>query len=531
MSKTILIVEGDANQSRTLASVLEARGFRVEETLDGKGSPETIRSLRPDLVLMAVDLSAGQNGYILCGKLKKDDELKSVPLVIFGNPDGFSQHRKLKTHADDYVSKPLDESELIAAVSGLIGLPEGAGDQAFDDAVDEDTVAEEIAVDPDRLDEAFSDLTADEASDEGLDAVNEDASLSVEVPLERTGEHQVPDVFSALDQTPPPSWDDEPAEEATHVGPAPERGASAPSPSYAFTPAPVGDPNELRHLRAQVGELQATLDDTLSRVSQLQGQVQEMELELEQKSTELVAARATAGGASTRDTLALKEAANRKDKEILRLKSELNEKDQEILELRDREVQLETAAAEGGDVKAHLDAQVQTLSQRAEQLGQDKRRLEQELQQLQQESRGAIARAGALETELAGVQAELAHHRERADRAESDLATLRADLESANASLASESERARQARAEVEGLRAEMTEQIDTFAAQAGELREQLNEQQEIAIRNEDRATRLYARIRADEKLREKTKKALAVAQQLLEEQPSEDVDLDESTG
>src|SRR5690606_20671282 len=107
------------------------------------------------------------------------------------------------------------------------------------------------------------------------------------------------------------------------------------------------------------------------------------------------------------------------------------------------------------------------------------------------------------------------------------LATAREELEAAQRAVESETVRAAEAREEVESLRRELTEQIDTFSAQAIELRDKLATQQAAAERNEERATRLYARIRADEKLREKTKKALAVAQQLLEEQPAEEIELD----
>uniref|UniRef100_UPI003AFB82B7 Ubiquitin-domain-containing protein,Response regulator FrzS,Vesicle-associated membrane protein 2 n=1 Tax=Myxococcus xanthus TaxID=34 RepID=UPI003AFB82B7 len=124
-SKKILIVESDTALSATLRSALEGRGFTVDETTDGKGSVEQIRRDRPDLVVLAVDLSAGQNGYLICGKLKKDDDLKNVPIVIIGNPDGFAQHRKLKAHADEYVAKPVDADQLVERAGALIGFPEG----------------------------------------------------------------------------------------------------------------------------------------------------------------------------------------------------------------------------------------------------------------------------------------------------------------------------------------------------------------------------------------------------------------------
>src|SRR5258708_38688512 len=103
MSKNGRLVESDSATSAAMKAELEGRHFSIEETADGKGCVELIRRQRPDLVVLAVDLPQGQNGYILCSKLKKDDELKSVPIVIIGNADLFAQHRKLKTRADDYL--------------------------------------------------------------------------------------------------------------------------------------------------------------------------------------------------------------------------------------------------------------------------------------------------------------------------------------------------------------------------------------------------------------------------------------------
>ena len=129
MSKNILIVESESALSRTVRAPLQERGFAVQETSDGRGSRELIRRDKPDLVVMEVELSAGQNGYILCGKLKKDDELKQIPIVMVGNADGFPQHKKLKTRADEYVPKPIDAAALVEMVGNLIGFPEPPGDR------------------------------------------------------------------------------------------------------------------------------------------------------------------------------------------------------------------------------------------------------------------------------------------------------------------------------------------------------------------------------------------------------------------
>ena len=196
MSKQILIVESDSNLSRNMRGALDKKGYGVDETTDGKGCVELIRRKRPDLVLLAVDLAANQNGYLICGKLKKDDELKAIPVIIVGSPDGFTQHKKLKTRADEYVAKPVDLPAMVNAVGGIIGFPDLAEADVVEDEslslselVEDDDeprtgelAPEEIAVDTaddgtvegdpalDMLDAAFDDISAKPNGHAGYEA-------------------------------------------------------------------------------------------------------------------------------------------------------------------------------------------------------------------------------------------------------------------------------------------------------------------------------------------------------------------------
>ena len=124
MSKSVLIVEKDLALMKELREELQGRGYEVDETTDGKGAPELIRRKRPTCIVLAVDLDAGQNGYIICKKLKSDADLKSVPIIIIGDPKGFGQHQRLKTRAEDYLSKPLAAFALADGVRNLVGFPE-----------------------------------------------------------------------------------------------------------------------------------------------------------------------------------------------------------------------------------------------------------------------------------------------------------------------------------------------------------------------------------------------------------------------
>ncbi|RYZ33139.1 MAG: response regulator, partial [Myxococcaceae bacterium] len=230
------------------------------------------RVSRPELVVLAVDLSAGQNGYLICGKLKKDDDLKALPIVIIGSPDGFAAHSKLKARADEYVAKPVDTDTLVDRVGSLIGFPElPASDEVVDDSLTLDSLGddfgkedaasdfgEEIAVDTgeepavpgedlDMLDEAFGDLsepvtgTPEEeavlAPPDEMESPSAEEELSALDSLGSDNDDSL-DVLSDL-------GDDEP-EEKTVIGfmppvdPEPVRAAPTPAPVRAApTPAPL----------------------------------------------------------------------------------------------------------------------------------------------------------------------------------------------------------------------------------------------------------------------------------------------------
>ncbi|MBN9684977.1 MULTISPECIES: response regulator [unclassified Corallococcus] len=584
MSKRILIVESDATLATTLQQALEARGFSAQTTGDGKGSVELIRRERPDLVVLAVDLSAGQNGYLICGKLKKDDELKTVPIVIIGSPDGFAAHSKLKARADEYVAKPVDADVLIERVGGVIGFPEPpvSNEVVEDESLTLDSLgeepatdfgSEEIAVDTgeeaavagedlDMLDDAFSDLS---------EPVTGTPEEPVVAPPEEMESPSGLEEISALDSLGPDNDDsldmlgglDEP-EEKTVIGfmppvdpepvaaaptPPPARAAAAPLRAVpppattrpavaapvtsAAAPGPsAADLAELRNLRAKVAELTSALEDARAETTQVEERVQSLESELQAKATELEASRSTAGK-SDKDTFALRDTVNKRDKEILRLKSELNQKDQEIIELKDQHLELEQKASTSDEELNRRDAQIKTLTSRTEQLTTERKRVDQQLATAKEEARGATARLGTLQAELDQHQAQAQEMVAEADSLRAQVAQQDADLQAAREEAEGLRSQVEAAQGELEGLRgqleqaqADLSNQSAQAAAEADGLRARITELEQAAVRNEERVTKLYARIKGDEKLREKTKKALAIAQQLLDE-PGTAVDAD----
>ncbi|MFT3836611.1 MAG: response regulator [Myxococcaceae bacterium] len=536
MSKQVLIVENDSNLSHAMRDKLSARGFDVEETNDGKGSAELIRKTKPDLVVLAVDFAAGQNGYIICKKLKSDDELKAIPVIIVGNPDGFAAHRKLKTHADDYLGKPFDPSTIVDRAGALIGFPEPTTPEVVQDdslnlseLLDEDTAADKDAPPP------VTDETVGSADPdfEMVDSVFDDVKTgATDAPA--TSDHE--ELRSEEYQL----------EERTMIGEAP---APPPPPAAATSGRSDG---EMRELKTKVAELTGSLEAAHSRTEELEAKVRELEQDLENRTTELETAKSTssAGKSDNKEVFALKEQANKKDKEILRLKTELNDKEKEVIELHEKENTLEQQLSESGGEMAKKDAQLKTATAKADQLSNERKKIDQQLMTAREEARSSTAKLTTVEAELEELQGknetlqmDIATLRTEKDEAESakreasgrakelddELAQAKLDLEAKT----TEAEEARsaneQAQIDLDSAKNQLTAQATSFADEIGGLRRRITELEESAAKHEERVKALFARVKSEEALREKVKTALADATQMLEEQaPQSDLDLSE---
>ncbi|MEW5737502.1 MAG: response regulator [Myxococcota bacterium] len=558
MSKTVLIVEKDQGLMRSIREALEGRGFGVEESSDGKGAPELIRRSRPDCVVLAVDLDAGQNGYIICKKLKSDDDLKGVPIVIIGDPKGFGQHQKLKTRAEEYVGKPLETTELLERIGGLIGFPTApetpaASDDGFDPGSLLDEEGTSTSADDVPLESSTSEETVG-SSDPDFEMVDsmfeEKAAPPVEEEISVSTDSGIRPVEMPAEEVSLSSPGDEeyPAEK-TVIGfmpPAPPpRKESAPFTSGAST---IGLDADSRELRAKVTELTGSLDEARQRATELENRVRELEGELESKNTELETARASGGKSDNKEVFALKDSINKKDKEILRLKNELNAREQELVELRDKENSLEQQASESSGELARKDAQLKTLQAKADQLAGERKKVDQQLLQAREEARSAAAKLSTLQGDFDSVQARLTEVEAQLEplrdaqseaenakaQAESELSEVRGELEAVKGQL---DERIReaddlrsqleQAQIDLDSARNQLTTQATTFADEISGLRQRLADSEAETGRQEERANRHQARLKAQQEQLERLKETLQQALSSIETASSEAEDLD----
>jgi DNA-binding NarL/FixJ family response regulator len=81
MERTVLIVDDHAGFRTSVRRLLEADGFRVVgEAQDGAGGIQTARELRPDLVLLDIQLP-DIDGFEVCAELRQSDRAPAVVLT------------------------------------------------------------------------------------------------------------------------------------------------------------------------------------------------------------------------------------------------------------------------------------------------------------------------------------------------------------------------------------------------------------------------------------------------------------------
>jgi adenylate cyclase len=120
MSAHILIVDDVAQNLRLLSDLLTARGYRTSTAATGEDALTRIAADPPDLVLLDV-MMPGMNGYDVCRAIRADPACAVLPVVLVTALDPEQERVKgLNAGADDFLSKPINQAELMARVRSLL---------------------------------------------------------------------------------------------------------------------------------------------------------------------------------------------------------------------------------------------------------------------------------------------------------------------------------------------------------------------------------------------------------------------------
>lgn len=105
-----------------LEEVLVGEDYRVILARDGDEAIDVIARDPPDLVLSDVRMP-GLDGFELCRALKAAPETRLIPVVLLtGATEAHDRIRAIEAGANDFLTKPIDQSELKARVRSLMQI-------------------------------------------------------------------------------------------------------------------------------------------------------------------------------------------------------------------------------------------------------------------------------------------------------------------------------------------------------------------------------------------------------------------------
>lgn len=120
----VLIVD-DIKANRVLIKTyLEKEGYSCDIAENGLEALEKARDIKPDLVLLDIQMPV-MDGYQACKEMKNDPLLKHIPVVIVtALTDKEARLRSLEAGANDFLTKPINSTELLVRVKNLLKLKE-----------------------------------------------------------------------------------------------------------------------------------------------------------------------------------------------------------------------------------------------------------------------------------------------------------------------------------------------------------------------------------------------------------------------
>jgi adenylate cyclase len=121
---TILVVDDTPQNIKVLDAILTPRGYTVVSATSGAEALQKVQTAAPDLILLDI-LMPGMSGYEVAQHLRNDPVTHVLPIVMVTALGAQEEKVKaIEAGADDFLTKPVNQLELLARVKSLLRIKE-----------------------------------------------------------------------------------------------------------------------------------------------------------------------------------------------------------------------------------------------------------------------------------------------------------------------------------------------------------------------------------------------------------------------
>src|SRR5512145_1282024 len=118
----ILVVDDNAANVDILRTRLLAHGYEIVTAADGEEALSATRAHLPDLILLDV-MMPKLDGVEVCRRLRADASLPFIPIILVtAKSDPKDVVAALEAGGDEYLSKPVDQTSLVARVKSMLRI-------------------------------------------------------------------------------------------------------------------------------------------------------------------------------------------------------------------------------------------------------------------------------------------------------------------------------------------------------------------------------------------------------------------------
>jgi twitching motility two-component system response regulator PilH len=115
--KRVLVVDDSPTDLQMLSSILTNQGYDVLTAVDGEDAVDKASTALPPVVVLDIILPK-KNGFQVCRQLKTTEATRGIKVILVSSKNQESdKFWGLKQGADEYIGKPFQDEELLAAVA------------------------------------------------------------------------------------------------------------------------------------------------------------------------------------------------------------------------------------------------------------------------------------------------------------------------------------------------------------------------------------------------------------------------------